>query len=440
MSDAPTVSRWISPDGTPPQLHDMPAARGPLSLNLTPVPTPRGANGCQADGLQGRVALVVHADIVDAAPAAVAAYEQTLAREGHTVVRAEYRDGSAAELRAMLAELYAEPASLAGALLIGDIPYVVYEMLQDWDGGGPIAPVYDDFPCDLYFMDLDGEWADTTCDGLVQPGNGKLDSHTGARGLEIWVGRIKTDTLGALGSPVELFNSYVEKRNAFSAAPASTDTRGLVYNDDDWSCLAQMDAARLATLYGPAYADVVAEAEQTTAPDYRDDKLTTPYEFISLRSHGYFGGHGFYRDSRTVFEHVYAREYYETKPTARFYSLFVCSGCDYTRNGYLGGAVSLAPDTPGLLAIGSTKTGGMFDEDTLFDALSEHESFGSAFCQWFNHMLDTRDATECETWFYGMVLIGDASLAPSLHTPEPGGLLSIFVLGIVWRQTRPRSS
>jgi hypothetical protein len=391
--------------------------------------------GCNAAGTRGRVCLVVHTAVVAEAADALDTYEATLEQEGYDIIRAVYSDGSAAELRAQLAMLHAEPESLDGAVFIGDIPYVIYEMMLDWDGDGSLPAVYDDFPCDLYFMDLDGQWTDSISDGLVEPDNGKLDSHTGARDLEIWVARLKVDTLGELGSAAELINGYIAKRNAFSAAPPDPHARGLVYNDDDWSCLGQMDAARLATLYGPAHVDTVSDAELTTAPDYRDDKLQSEYEFVSVRSHGYFGGHGFYRDNHAVFERVYSREYNEIQPTARFYSLFVCSGCDYTRNNYLGGTVSMAPDAPGLLAIGSTKTGGMFNEDALYDALSEQESFGNGFRAWFNEMLATRDATECATWFYGMVLIGDASLTPSTHTPEPTGLLGVLLAGVMWRQS-----
>jgi hypothetical protein len=428
----------MAPQGIAPQVHDTPAPRGPLNLVRRPDLTAPHLNGCFADGPLGRIALIVHDDVAAAAPAALTAFEQALANEGHTLIRTFYSDGSAAELRAALAGYYAEAASLDGAIMVGDIPYVLYELMQDWDGCGPMPPVYDDFPCDLYYMDLDGQWDDSTDDGMVQPGNGKFDRHSGDRDLEIWVTRIKTDTLAEFGCEGTLFSSYVEKRNAFAAAPPSTTARGLVYNDDDWTCLAQMDAARLASLYGPAHADVVADAELTTAPDYRDNQLTGTYEFLSVRSHGYFGGHGFYRDSRAVFEQIDADEYTQLDPQARFYSLFVCSGCDYTRNGYLGGAVSLAPGTRGLFAVGSTKTGGMFDEDTLYDALAEHESLGSAFRTWFNHMLATRASDECETWFYGMVMTGDASLAPSTHTPEPSGLAGLALLGLVWRYVRAR--
>ena len=48
-----------------------------------------------------------------------------LEAEGYLPLLYAYSGGSAEDLRAYLAALYAEPGSLEGAILIGDLPHVV---------------------------------------------------------------------------------------------------------------------------------------------------------------------------------------------------------------------------------------------------------------------------------------------------------------------------
>jgi len=91
-----------------------------------------------------------------------------------------------------------------------------------------------------------------------------------------------------------------------------------------------------------------------------------------------------------------------------FFSLYVCTGCDYTAADYLGGTVTFNPEANGLLAWGSTKTGGMWQDHYLYDRMAAGECVGAGFRHWFNQVKDLSIAPE---WWYGMVLIGDASLA-----------------------------
>jgi hypothetical protein len=73
---------------------------------------------------------------------------------------------------------------IAGVIFIGDLAVPWYEMYEpeSWGGG------YAMFPCDLYFMDLDGTWGDSDYNGL-------FDSHTGALTADIWCGRLISSNL-----------------------------------------------------------------------------------------------------------------------------------------------------------------------------------------------------------------------------------------------------
>ena len=76
---------------------------------------------------------------------------------------------SAADFRAQLRGSHINGTT--GAVLVGDLPEMIFEMDDSFGS-------YASFPCDLYFMDVDGEWADNDSNGKMdyqvnrpQPGN-----------------------------------------------------------------------------------------------------------------------------------------------------------------------------------------------------------------------------------------------------------------------------
>jgi hypothetical protein len=374
-----------------------------------------------------RVCILIHTNIIIEAPSLIAQLESDMTAAGCLPLTYIYSSGSAVDIRLLLKNLYNKPASLAGAVLIGSLPYVIYEIIEDWDGDGPGVPMYADFPCDLFFMDLDGEWSDCKEDGAVHAGNGKYDTHTGDTDAEIWISRIKTDNLPALGSEIELVASYLDKNHRFRTKQLQPAKKGLVYNDDDWSCLADNDAMHLEWLYGESNVTVVSDRELTTGTDYLGHCLSGVFETISIRSHGYYAGHSFYRDNRSVKDEIYQRDYDSINPSALFYSLFICSGSDFSVENNLAGTISFNPDDSGLLCWGSTKTGGMFNENAFYDELSDYATSGDAFITWFNEMNNRYDQETMEHWLYGMVLTGDASLAPAAHMPEPQSAVILII-------------
>ena len=63
--------------------------------------------------------------------------------------------------------LISEQEDLVGATFVGDIDEAYYETENDFNKYG-----YRSWPCDLYYMDLDGNWGDSD-------GNEIFDTHTG---------------------------------------------------------------------------------------------------------------------------------------------------------------------------------------------------------------------------------------------------------------------
>ena len=409
--DAPVVTRWMSPEEIAKTLHEPLQKFQPLNLQAltpdalrSPVPPEMSLD---------RICIVVNQNVYANITAALSQYEADLNVMGFDTVTYVYISGTPEDLRAHLTTLYQQTESLVGAVLIGNIPYIIYEMMQNWGNGDE----YEDFPCDIFYMDLDGSWSDTLSSGSVQPNNGKYDTRGGDLDLEIWVSRLRTDNLVSLGTESDILNTYFDKNHRYRSGIMVPAPAALVYNDDDWAYMASGDASLLGMIYDSLAITTVSAEEQTTASDYIDDHLTAPYEFISIRSHGSSGGHGFYRNNKATFEYVNSSDYRSIDPEAVFYSLFVCSGADYTVNDILAGTIAFNPDDSGLLSIGSTKTGGMWYENRFYTLLGNGSVYGEAFRQWFNTAQSS--LVSAPQWWYGMVLIGDAALMRSNFFVEP---------------------
>ena len=408
---APVVTRWMSPNNMAKPFHEPLQTVHPSILNKI---YQKAMLRSVSPGINsGRICIVVHQDIYNDITAALSQYDLDLQSTGFNTVTYTYVPGTPESLRSDLAVLYQEAESLVGAVFIGNIPYIIYELMQDWGSGVE----YEDFPCDIFYMDLNGTWSDTLSTGSVQANNGKYDTRSGDLSLEIWVSRIRTDNLGSLGSEVNILNQYLDKNHQYRTGLILPSRKALVYNDDDWDFMATDDSSHLGMVYDPSDVITVNNPEETTTADYINNHLTAPYEFIFIRSHGYPGGHGFYRSSKSIFDYVFANEYQSIDPEAVFYSLFVCSAADYTESNNLAGLIAFNPDNSGLLSIGSTKTGGMWAANDFYTALGNKSIFGDAFRQWFNN---AQNAFPSDTpkWWYGMVLIGDAALSPQENSND----------------------
>ncbi len=261
-------------------------------------------------------------------------------------------------------------------------------------------------------MDMNGTWADTNATSPFA--TNKYDTWTGDQALEIWAARIKTDNLPTLGTSSNPLNAYLDKKHAFRTRTWNGSVKALVYNDDDWNYLAPSDRSKIQSIYGSTAMSMVNDDNNTTADDYKSNRLPLQYELIATRSHGAATCHGYYENSKALFSYVLPPDYTSIKPDSLFYSFFVCSGSDFSYTDNLAGSTVLNTNRNGPLAWGSTKTGGMWNEDVFYSQLANRACFGDAFIQWFNAV---RGNSLAPKWWWGMVLIGDASLKPSVNMP-----------------------
>ena len=122
-------------------------------------------------------------------------YITDLEAEGTTVYVGTVSGGSPQEIKDWVTDRY--DAGSQGFVFIGDITAAWADVLGS------------QFPCDLFYMDLDGSWKDDNLDGVYE-------SHTAGSGdmaPEVYVGRLCAHTL-SYDTESNLINGYFDKANA----------------------------------------------------------------------------------------------------------------------------------------------------------------------------------------------------------------------------------
>ncbi len=397
------VTRWASPDGSLPTSYANWQSKW-LERGLFH----HGRVYESAHRLGEKIQLLINADLYAATASALDQYIQDLEAENRTVLVDTVRQGTPEDIRGLLQSI---PA-LEGAVLIGDLPVAWFQMLDDFEQNDTLDG-YEEFPIDLYYMDLDGIWSDSLeyymiedRDTLIAGSDGIFDHHSGNLSPEIWIGRL---TASPLGNEELLVEMYFNKVHRYRQGDLSLTPRALIYVDNDWSQWAPEFDTDLDSVYNVR--TIVSDPETTVADDYRA-RLDDAYEWISVFAHSWPGGHGFvYQDS--LWTWFYGSEIATVDPQAFFYNLFACSNCRFVEPDYMGGRYIFAP-THGLAAVGTAKTGSMLQFKDFYNPLGAGKSLGAAFRDWFS--VQPLDSIWARSWFYGMTLLGDPTLKPTVKT------------------------
>jgi hypothetical protein len=296
-------------------------------------------------------------------------------------------------------------SGLEGCFMVGNVTAAWYEMYTQWDPT-PAPIKHEQFPCDLYYMDLDGDWWDGS-------GSGMLDNHSAGSGdieADIWLGRLRADKM--TGDEITLLTDYFDKNHEFRMGDISYDQEALVYVDDDWQ-----PATSVYNAVGNAISTRTHVTNRaTTCEANYYDHLDDGYTIVHLMCHGSPTGHTFKvpnpSDPTTSIWEPGARVdaipdvqgMDETDSPNMFYNLFVCSGGRFTSNDYLAGWQVLNPSTT-LITLASTKTGSMFNEGPFYTPIGNGDTVGKAFSDWFSVTAESD-----RKWVYGMSLTGDPTL------------------------------
>jgi uncharacterized protein YneR len=299
---------------------------------------------------------------------------------------------------------------MIGAVFVGRAPIAYY----DYDDTNEPHPNFSDeiHTSDLYYEDLDGDW-----DG----GDGTLgdpfDSHsdgTGDASPEIWVGQLRPPTVDNSELITQL-QAYFQRAISYMQTNMSGNPngdKGLVFKvGSDYSNpgnLLSMDRA---------YSDVTDKNHEnhndTCNNDYISELTSNIYETLHEQCHG--SATSAIVNSDTI-EDINLQQ--------NFYVLFSCHSADYTTTNYIAGMYAFS--NPGssstrnptatprnLIAISSSKTGGILGENNIYDYINQPSQymFGTAWLNWWKQYgMDDGNSDSEEAWFGGMTFVGDPSL------------------------------
>jgi parallel beta-helix repeat protein len=361
--------------------------------------------------------VIVEASIIDSLETYLERYLNDLRGTGD-YAQLYIFSGNAVQLRSLLKDAYSR--DLKGCVLVGDLPIAWYEMNEDWGDGRGVC--HEEFPTDLFYMDLDGTWTDTDS-------NGKYDQHTGNRLPEIWVGRIKASNMAE--NEISLIQNYFDKDHNFRTGALTLPCSGLTYVDDDWVAAEAYDTDYAMSL---AYDNrtLISNKGVTNNGDYLT-RLAQDWSFVQVMVHGAPDRHHFKINGQWDGV-VYSSGIRSINPHAFFYNIFSCSTARYCDADYIDGWYIFSHDY-GLAAISSTKTGGMLFFDDFYREFSQ-KTLGESFLNWLTKRVAYEDGHPSywysSMWYYGMVILGDPTLYRTYSsaktsinplTPEVNGAL-----------------
>ncbi len=310
-------------------------------------------------------------------------YASDLESGGYTVEIHQISGGTPLSLKQFITD---HATDAAGCVFVGDLPAAWFEETG--------AGTREQFPCDLYYMDLDGTWTDGDADGV-------FDGHaagSGDEGPEIFVGRIDASMMS--GDEASTTNAYLDKNHCYRIGVHTPSGHALSYTEDGWVWF--MDMRTDISYAYPSFDDVTAPA--TNRDDYVDNRLpSTAYDFIQLCCHSTSTTHDFARGGSAT-----STDIQSALPHATFYNLHGCSAMRWTIPDYLGGSYIYDASPTSLAVIGSTKPGSMLTFYAFYQPLGAGACFGEAYRQWFDYIapydvLDTH-------WHFGMTIAGDPFL------------------------------
>ena len=362
---------------------------------------------------EGRVILTVNHRLLGAHAAQFETYMADLRGEGFDVTLLDVEGGTAEELKDAIIQAGGEEA--VGVVLAGELPLAWFEQLEYFDSNDePDNQRLAEFPIDLFFMDWDGEWIDTSANGIY-------DGHRGNWQPDVWLGRIAAYNLSRI-SEDSLITLYLDRLHAYRQGELTLPHRALGYIDDDWEIAAREWGEEMTLASG--FVDVVSDPDATSARGYAQ-YLEEGYELVQVAVHSTADSNAFLIDHRRSYDYFRFSNLRDgVSPQTFFYNLFACSAMNLRRNLSLGALYSLKPPYA-LGAVGSSKVGGMLFYEDYYAPLGEGESFGEALKHWLTlHAHEAGHENWSRSWFYGMTHFGD----PTLRLPRGLGVIEFEVI------------
>ncbi len=387
------VTRWVDQNGLKPTSY-----AEWKSQQVNPTAFEARQVSLSEDSRSGvKISVIVNTDLFNSILASLTQYETDLIAEGHTVEIITSSGGTPEDMRAFLQGKYAE--GMEGCLLIGDFPIPWYET-ECWE-----ELSHTEFPCDLYYMDLDGSFTDADSDGLY-------DGHTGDLYPEIWLGRLTASPLNfGTSNEVDLVNNYFAKNHSYRTGNMPVQKRGLSFIEDDWVPW----ATAWDNDHGLTYDNriLIYDEIETSESNY-ESNLELEYESILVCVHSSSALHQF--KSGDNYGYTTNSEIKGIDPPAIFYNLFACSNSRYVDQNNMGGWYIFCQNY-GLVSIGSTKTGAMLNFNYFYSPFGDCATIGESFRDWFSAIASGGFTQDELCWHYGMTLQGDPTLRAKARQP-----------------------
>lgn len=316
---------------------------------------------------------------------------------------------------------------LVGVVMVGDLPVVWYEFNDDGCLG------YNEFPCPLYYMDMDGIWEDTD-------GNGKYDRHSGNIEPEIWCGWINAKPLfNDRVVELEFLMDYFMRNHEFRQGHIM-ENKFLVYNDDSFKSFI---TPYMAYLVNPDNIARVTDYLETTNFDFlqrlahipitMEDGSLRPapedhYDWVDASIHGSANSLSFdlrFKDS----DWLNSWSFDEVAIEPHFIVLRSCGPGRFVEQDYIGGKLLFGPHTNTLVCISSAATHYSFPFDEFYKKLGEGECIGEALkClfidTFYNPYIDLRELNDYGLGWplgsvcHGFVVLGDPTLKPKQYLAD----------------------
>jgi hypothetical protein len=360
--------------------------------------------------LKKRVLVLVEQTLYPSVAASINQYVADLAYEGYWAEVHTINGGTPSELRDFI-----KSRNPLGAVLVGALPTAWFEMSDDFYDSST------EFPCDLYYMDLNGTWNDPD-------GDGKFSEHPTNVEPEIWIGRLWTPT--ANGNDAALINDYFARNHAYRKGLFGYSNKALAFVEDDWI---GFDDCAFDSMFSPSNIETIKDPSVTTGARYKAE-VQQHRAWAQINAHSSPGGHSISAPSGGEWiPSAYLRD--TNPPNAYFYNLFACSNALFTQADYMAGWYIFdkagGSTCSGLAAVGSTKTGSMLLFENFYGPMGSGKTIGAAFVDWWTALGADHDLGE-RRWYYGMTLLGDPTLnwwtgvVPQPRTPRTEDVFDHF--------------
>jgi hypothetical protein len=318
---------------------------------------------------------------------------------GYGILVDTVANGSPIQIKDLI-KTYYDSLSINGVLFVGDIAEAYFETQNDHNSIGN----YQVWPCDLYYMDMDGVWADTLQNGI-------FDSHSGNCVPEINFGRISTKGMTELeendSQKFKALKKWFENVHSYWwNASFQSETKSLRYTDQDWVNSININTPEFLKISGRVNTDSISYGgSDFSKDDYLQRIMSNNYRFTQLASHSTSVIHRFSNN-----EDIYAWEILDASSSNLGYNLFCCSACNWEApsiSGYMGGSY-LFNNKKTIVVVGTTKIGSMEQMDKFYKSFGNKISIGLSMKKWWESIFNTNYSTNTRIWwFYGMTLLGD---------------------------------